>query len=616
MNDDIILSPFGAASEVHLGPAAQEQGSMRKLLKQLSLSVQDFNLEKEMVQLAFEAAQWQPDLADGERQAVLLLVLCSLIMQQQGSTRVPLRDEEGPARLTNIVKTLLRPRDQADNAGPSPDEIVKAMRTVVNEGKADRIIGREGEFKPFLFDGENLYHYRMLHLEKRLVDKLRAIIARGSGQFPEQVPVAGAPEPGRGQVLEEEQKQAIRQAGSSSFCIITGGPGTGKTTVIVSLLRMLLRQGIDPASIALAAPTGKAANRMGESVEAALETSDPVDRAVAAIPKPQTLHRLLGYSPGRDTFRHHRNNPLLQEVVIIDEASMVDLVLMERLLGAVRADGRLLLIGDAEQLPSVDAGAVFKDLVSVGGRYVARLEISHRMRQEGSGKQIYSAAQAIRKGSLDDVFGSVNGEPVTAERTEAASIRFSGVELHDPRAAKGGMVAFLNAWRDRFWAGEHAAELHRSVYPFTREGFVPDVLPALERIFAAAGRARVLGLTRAYSTGIDAVNRYFHERAVRSRPEGAAGDTEYLAGEPVMMQRNDYENRIFNGDQGIVLNVSEEGGRPFPGPFSGRARRTPLSAWTTSGRAWPMPTQSRSTKARVPSTSTWRSSCLTGRSRS
>ncbi len=131
---------------------------------------------------------------------------------------------------------------------------------------------------------------------------------------------------------------------------------------MLALLKVLLGLGLAPNKIALAAPTGKAAYRIGESIRENL-SPDPDWRASEAYPEPTTVHRLLGYPPTRRRFRYHRNNPLEARVVVVDEGSMLDLELTSRLLDALRPDARLVILGDADQLPSVSAGAVFRDLL-------------------------------------------------------------------------------------------------------------------------------------------------------------------------------------------------------------------------------------------------------------
>ena len=186
--------------------------------------------------------------------------------------------------------------------------------------------------------------------------------------------------------------------------MLTGGPGTGKTTAVAGLLALLADQSDRPLRIALTAPTGKAAARLQEAVRTAL-AGPRVRRATATRsvdPTAQTLHRLLGWKRGsRNRFRHDRRNRLPHDVIVVDETSMVSLTMMARLVEAVRADCRLVLVGDPDQLASVEAGAVLADLVDGlarrepgDGRRAAR-------RPTGSAAEIDGLAEAVRDGDAD-----------------------------------------------------------------------------------------------------------------------------------------------------------------------------------------------------------------------
>ncbi len=166
-----------------------------------------------------------------------------------------------------------------------------------------------------------------------------------------------------------EQRDASRRAASGWTTVLTGGPGTGKTTTVAGLLALLAEQadraGGPRPRIALTAPTGKAAARLQEAVARAAADLDQVDRARLGSLQAVTLHRLLGTRRDNGTrFRHHRGNRLPHDVVVVDESSMVSLTMMTRLVEAVRADTRLVLVGDPDQLASVEAGAVLADLVA------------------------------------------------------------------------------------------------------------------------------------------------------------------------------------------------------------------------------------------------------------
>ncbi|WP_246355026.1 AAA family ATPase [Nocardioides ungokensis] len=185
----------------------------------------------------------------------------------------------------------------------------------------------------------------------------------------------------------DEQRAAARIALAQGTTVLTGGPGTGKTTTVAALLALLAEQAVKSGGavprIALAAPTGKAAARLQQAVEEEVARLPESDRARLGTLTAVTLHRLLGPRPDTAArFRHHRENRLPHDVVVVDETSMVSLTMMARLLEAVRPEARLLLVGDPDQLASVEAGAVLADLVEgLGARgdgRIAALRTSHR----------------------------------------------------------------------------------------------------------------------------------------------------------------------------------------------------------------------------------------------
>jgi exodeoxyribonuclease V alpha subunit len=339
----------------------------------------------------------------------------------------------------------------------------------------------------------------------------------------------------------EEQRSAARQAASRWTTVLTGGPGTGKTTTVAGLLALVSEQhelstGRRPR-IALAAPTGKAAARLQEAVQEAvgsdqLTLQDPVDQERLAGLQSSTLHRLLGWRPdSRVRFRHHRANRLPHDVVVVDETSMVSLTMMARLLDAMRPDARLVLVGDPDQLASVEAGAVLADLVDgfagTTDSPVAALLHTHRY-----GRQIGALAQALRDGQADDVMAAL-----TAGSDE--------VELVDPddEVAMGG-------FRNR--VADVAVELRLAA----ERG---DADAALE----ALAQHRLLCAHREGPYGVGGWNRQV-ERLVSERT-GVTHYDEWYAGRPILVTANDYDQLLNNGDMGVTI-------RPAGDETDGRLR--------------------------------------------
>ncbi|WP_133979298.1 exodeoxyribonuclease V subunit alpha, partial [Pseudomonas inefficax] len=221
--------------------------------------------------------------------------------------------------------------------------------------------------RPLVLSGERLYLRRYWSYERRIDHTLRQRLTQAEAP-PADLPGrlaqlfdGGAP---AGQV--DWQKLACALATRAGFSIITGGPGTGKTTTVVRLLALLQAPAVEqrrPLRIRLAAPTGKAAARLTESIGQQVERLQVSTEVRGQIPtEVSTVHRLLGSRPGSRHFRHHAGNPLPLDVLVVDEASMIDLEMMANLLDALPPRARLVLLGDKDQLASVEAGAVLGDL--------------------------------------------------------------------------------------------------------------------------------------------------------------------------------------------------------------------------------------------------------------
>jgi exodeoxyribonuclease V alpha subunit len=553
------------------------RGGSRTLENRFALlreRVELLNLEPDCVHLAAEIAALEPDLNEEDRIALVLLILASLAAIREGSTRLPLSAADGGRTLEKFLTALCPGSD----AGPSPAESRERIEALLRARSAGRVIGSsDEEYKPLLQLSAFLYHQRgdftESRLAKRLADFLRATPDRLEGDQEAALREVLESENflrGRAFRFTEDQKSAVRAAIGSCMTIITGGPGTGKTSIVVAILRVLIRLGVDPESIALAAPTGKAADRMGESVRAGLE-GGPDRRqegeAFSAL-QPRTLHRLLGYLPRSDSFLHHPNNPLEQSFVLVDEGSMVDLELMDRLVAALRPGTRLVLLGDANQLPSVSAGAVFRDLLpeawSGEGVFVSRssfacVRLAHNFRMEAGhpqGRAILSLSEAINRGDVD-FSASKDGEALVAHRECPQDLAWSKVEhLDEDRQTLAG---FLDEWEARH-AGEdpEIRSLSAKVYRCRSGEFDPEARRDLDTLFERLGRARILCVTRVFRTGSRKINQRMHARAaLRARKDPDVSP--FLPGEPIMMLHNDYALSLWNGDQGVLLRVGEDG---------------------------------------------------------
>ncbi|MBX3471249.1 MAG: ATP-dependent RecD-like DNA helicase [Planctomycetes bacterium] len=298
-----------------------------------------------------------------------------------------------------------------------------------------------------------------------------------------------------GLALTDAQADAVQACLEAPLVVITGGPGVGKTTVLRALVRVLEAK---RAKLALAAPTGRAAKRMEEATGA----------------RAQTLHRLLGWDPQEGGFVHGQDDPLDVDLLVIDEASMVDVRLYHAVVRALPPGATLVLTGDVDQLPSVGPGAVLKDLIASGAAHVVRLTEVFR---QAARSRIVGAAHAINRGEVP---------PLEHDPTEETDFFF--VARDDP------------------------AEAQRAIVKLVTER-IPGKF-GLDPIEAV----QVLSPMRRGACGTDALN-----AALRAALLGRQGDPpepgRLDAGDKVMQLRNDYDHDVYNGDIGRVVRREDTG---------------------------------------------------------
>ncbi|WP_407331231.1 exodeoxyribonuclease V subunit alpha [Enterovibrio sp. 27052020O] len=346
------------------------------------------------------------------------------------------------------------------------------------------------------------------------------------------------------------QKVAAAVALSYRFTVISGGPGTGKTTTVAKLLAALVSSS-DKASrldIKLVAPTGKAANRLTESIGKAVAAL-PVDARIReSIPvQASTIHRLLGAIPNRVEFRHHEGNRLHLDVLVVDEASMVDLPLMARLLSALPDHARVILLGDRDQLSSVEAGAVLGDICDGADAGYSPLRANQLSALTGFELQGYANVPAVSDGvcllkksyrfharsGVGQLANAINaGEPKQLERVLMQG--FADIALHDLDGDVYGhaisqAVEGYRAYLSALLAGED----HRQILRLFSD---VRLLCAL-----ADGPFGVKGLNHAV------------EKALSAQRLIAPGEEAFYPGRPVMVIQNDHGLGIYNGDIGIVV---------------------------------------------------------------
>lgn len=377
---------------------------------------------------------------------------------------------------------------------------------------------------------------------------------------------------GRPMNLDEEQKRAVSLAIIKNFVIISGGPGTGKTSVIITILRCLVRLGYDTARIRIAAPTGRSAKRMADSIRQNLASLGPkperFDKNIADVME-STVHRLLGYNPARNDFSYNRTNPIPADVVIVDEVSMIDIVLMARLFEAIAAGTKVILLGDKDQLPSVEAGAVLADLIprtgysdaKGGGLLAGRLVILKK-----SYRSEASLLEASRRVNEEDVClaEEMPKLPFTTEHSSWPSPGSNtGALFLD--AIPGDIKTWrdiLDAWISRILLARHAtcpdirltyAELIKKSRILNLDGrHVKDKTATLDYIFAYLEQGKILAFLRHGLYGTSWINRYISRR-LQPLMDRSAPSHLLFAGQEIMITENDPIHELYNGDVGVIL---------------------------------------------------------------
>jgi exodeoxyribonuclease V alpha subunit len=341
----------------------------------------------------------------------------------------------------------------------------------------------------------------------------------------------------------QAQRAAVAAVVGQRLFVLTGGPGTGKTTTVLKMLLMLQQvsqqeTGSGPLSIALAAPTGKAAQRLLQSLRQgrqalASQLPDSWNAALLAIPdaEAQTLHRLLGFSPQRNTYARCADDPIGADIVVVDEASMIDLAMLHALLAALRPEACLILVGDADQLTSVAAGSVLQDLVQTleqsHSHQVVRLRHSFR-----AARHLLAVNEAVRQGdapALRAALAASEGNARLHLVGEAAGLRRLSGQWADDLAEQNLRSADVNAQID---AAATAIQ-----HPLT----------VLRRLL----RQQVLCALREGDSGAVAIGRSI-ERRLRLH-WGVAPERSWYPGRAVMITRNDYAAGLYNGDIGLAL---------------------------------------------------------------
>ena len=420
-------------------------------------------------------------------------------------------------------------------------------------------VGRPGEFKPLILDGSGrLYLHRYWRYERILVEFFRSRIQAPDPEVDLALLRSGLDRlfPGYGGEQPDYQRVAALAAVCKTLAVIAGGPGTGKTSTVVKILALLLEQARDlRLRIALAAPTGKAAARLRESVKKAKREMPCPAGILDLIPEEvSTLHRLLGWIPHSTRFRFDQSNPLPFEAVVVDEASMIDLPLMAKLARALPAQCRLILLGDRDQLASVQPGAVFGDICGAGELPGWSMDFA-RLVEKGSGEHLMCGPAPGSTAGLQNSIVTLQKNYRFGEGSGIAAVSRlvnAGEGENALEAASGGRYTDI-AWLDL----PPPAQLEQALEAVILECYSPYLeTSAPEAVFESFNRFRILCAVRRGPFGVTAVNQAVMnilERAGLIEPR-----ERWFHGQPVLITVNDYQQKLFNGDVGIVLAAARD----------------------------------------------------------
>lgn len=525
----------------------------------------------------------------------LLLLAAALASHQLGRGHACL-DLEATLRDPDFALSL--PPDGAPVEADTPRSLLAGLDVAGWRAALEhpQLVGIGEGNTPLVLTGNRLYLRRYWRFEQAVIAAINARVTAFSAPNPAEVRqiLDALFEPTDG---TDWQKVACALAARSAFSVITGGPGTGKTTTVVRLLALLQSLALEadplrPLRIRLAAPTGKAAARLNASIGGALSALD-IDATVRdAIPATvTTLHRLLGARPDSRSFRHDADHPLALDVLVVDEASMIDLEMMAAVLAALPAGARLVLLGDRDQLASVEAGAVL-------GVLAARAREAH-----------YTPDTAAW-------IGEATGQSINAEHVDAAgtpldqSIAMLRVSRRfDASSGIGRLADAVNAGvpqevRAELAAGHADLAFHtgsaadaalralvldgtRDWLALAREPVAADDAiadDAARHVLEAHAAFQVLCAVRRGEWGVEGLNRRI-ARWLSAAGRIATGH-EWYAGRPVLVTHNDYGLGLMNGDIGVTLLRREADG--------GERLRVAFVASDTGRVRWVLPSRLRS----------------------
>lgn len=396
-------------------------------------------------------------------------------------------------RLKSGVTYTLSHMAEEGNVYAEEEQLVKSAIELLDADEAPvrQAISEMLQSEDLIADAEAIYMPPFYYAEVGTANRLNKLMDCVEGSLFNIIPDISVISKQTGVEYDEVQAEAIREAASSKVMVLTGGPGTGKTTTTQGIIAALKAMGL---RILLAAPTGRAAKRMSE----------------ATGMEAKTIHRLLEYNP-KDGYKRNDDNPLEGDALIVDECSMIDLLLMNNLMKAIPAGMRLVLVGDIDQLPSVGAGNVLRDIIDSKRIPVIRLTRIFRQAQES---RIVMSAHAINKGVFPDTSNGKNTD-------------FFFIQQEDPEQAVDTIVKLVK---------------ERLPNAYKRPTSDIQVLTPMQRGVVGAANLN-MALQTVLNPGQVSLNRSGYS---------------FRQGDRVMQLRNNYDKEVFNGDLGYIERVDME----------------------------------------------------------
>jgi len=416
------------------------------------------------------------------------------------------------------------------------------------------VVGNPGEYKPLILDDRSrLYLFRYWEYQEKLADSIRRRIHDSSvdsciGLLKEEL-IQFFP------FNEAEtinwQRVAAFTALMKQFCVISGGPGTGKTSIVATILALLLKQAEpERLRITLIAPTGKSAAKLQEAIRNMKTKLACPNSIKEEIPEEaSTIHRMLGSIPDSPYFRHNARNTLPVDVVVVDEASMVDLALMSKLIQALPLQARIILLGDKDQLASVEAGAVLGDICDTGTEHSFSQGFCKDCK-EVTGYTIHTQQNGTPESEIRDCIIQLEKNYRFGSDSGIGAVSYAVNTGDGDRAIK---LMKSGVYGDITWKNlPHPNDLPQVIKDTIIQGY-GDYLRAMNpfEVFQVFERFRILCALREGPFGVAALN-ILAEQILREE-RLINPDMIWYPGRPVLITRNDYTLRLFNGDMGIVL---------------------------------------------------------------